>query len=448
MAANPYKRINIFTPEFVVKYAKKPVGTMLPPHVYDLASNAYTSMIRDGNSQSVVISGESGAGKTEETKLTLQFLAEVAKNDKFSESGKKGPEQLLLQSSPILEAMGNAKTVRNNNSSRFGKYMEIIFDKGFKIMGGKSTKYLLEKSRVIKPNTGERNYHVFYLLNYLPPAEKKDLKYDNADQFTYCTTVEGINDEADFKEFSESWTALGVPDDEVLSVLKIISGILHVGNVEFEADDEGNASVVNDEELEDVGVLFSNDPELLETTLTFRNMQSGGRSIVVIPLKEAQATMTQEELCKGTYSRLFDWCVVRDRDSDLGHSDSTMHPLSRSAPADRDSDLGHSCPFQAFFRDEAARQAWEKVSSGVKCAQQLVRGHLGRVTRRKLAVLLKARTTLEAAVASAKERWPPAPDKAVSSKALSFCCASTTFLSKPVPFRAVCPARHRCSRPH
>ena len=142
------------------------------------------------------------------------------------------------------------------------------------------------------------------------------MKINKVEEFAFankggCTTVEGIDDASDMKDYMEAWTVQGVPDDEIMSVLNIVAGILHLGNVEFEADDEGNSGVANDEVLEDVGQLFSNDPELLETTLTFRNMQSGGRSIVVIPLKVEQATETQEGLAKAAYSRTFDAVVER-----------------------------------------------------------------------------------------------------------------------------------------
>ena len=315
VASNPYKRIPMFTPEYVQMYFNKSPGQVLEPHVYELANNTYVNMMRDGEDQSVVISGESGAGKTEETKLCLQFIAEVAKDPKVAE-GKKGPEQLLLMSSPILEAMGNAKTVRNNNSSRFGKYMQISFNKAGKIIGGNTIKYLLEKSRVIKPGTGERNYHIFYQINHLSPEEKKKVKYNSPDDFTYCnaggcTDVPGINDDAEFKDYREAWEILGADDKEISSIYNIIAGILHLGNIEFEADDEGNSSVANDEALETVGELLQADAELLETTLTFRNMQSGGRSIVVIPNTVLTAVETQEGLAKAAYSRSFDWVVER-----------------------------------------------------------------------------------------------------------------------------------------
>ena len=305
-------------------------------------------------------SGESGAGKTEETKLTLQFLAEVAKGE--MEDGKLGPEQLLLQSSPIMEALGNAKTVRNNNSSRFVRpstpsarafpfqlswlvagqiHADLVrqeeHDHGWandKVSAREGRPAMplqptacaahagprltgraqCAQSRVINPGVGERNYHVFYLIDHLPDAKKKELKYTGAESYIYCnkggcTTVEGIDDASDMKDFMQSWETQGVPSAEVDSILRTITGICYLGNIQFEGDDE--SSVANDEVLEDCGALFSNDPELLETTLTFRNMQSGGRSIVVIPLKKGQAIETQEGLGKAAYSRVFDWVVDR-----------------------------------------------------------------------------------------------------------------------------------------
>ena len=167
---------------------------------------------------------------------------------------------------------------------------------------------------MINPGVGERNYHVFYLIDHLPDAKKKELKYTGAESYIYCnkggcTTVEGIDDASDMKDFMQSWETQGVPSAEVDSILRTITGICYLGNIQFEGDDE--SSVANDEVLEDCGALFSNDPELLETTLTFRNMQSGGRSIVVIPLKKGQAIETQEGLGKAAYSRVFDWVVDR-----------------------------------------------------------------------------------------------------------------------------------------
>ena len=221
IACNPYKKLAIFTPGFMDEYSLKAPGTSLTPHVYDLANAALTDMKEgSGANQSIVISGESGAGKTEETKQCLQFLAHVAKDDTI----EVGPEQLLLGSSPILEAFGNAKTTKNDNSSRFGKYLEIHFEQVNgrpTIRGGKTLKYLLEKSRVIgKMGQGERNYHICYYMAHLSDEQKKELKYTRAEDFLYaskagCTTVAGLDDKAALTEVTEAWEQVGVPTEEV-----------------------------------------------------------------------------------------------------------------------------------------------------------------------------------------------------------------------------------------
>jgi myosin heavy subunit len=290
VACNPYKPLQIFTREYTERYHAAGPGEVLPPHVYGLANNAYGSMLRDRADQSVVISGESGAGKTEETKLCVQFLADVA----GSEDGADGrrPEQLLLASSPILEAMGNAKTTRNNNSSRFGKYMQICFDGRGRITGGLIIKYLLEKVRVVAPAAGERNFHMFYLLHCVAPEEREPLGLGELGGFLSgrfflavssvfgdvfpeprcarssasvraaemhtdeedtaptdvagdpqrlrycggggCTTVEGLDDEADLAEFRAAWERVGVRPAELGAMYRVVGGVMHLGNVSFQ----------------------------------------------------------------------------------------------------------------------------------------------------------------------------------------------------------------------
>ena len=166
---NPYKSLPIFTPELVRTYytPRSELDDPLPPHVYEVVNNTYLQMRKENGAQGMVISGESGAGKTEATKICLNFLAEVA-----GSKGTDSPTQLLLDSSPIMESFGNAKTIRNNNSSRFGKYMEIHFkDEGARstIVGGVINKYLLEKSRIVWQAPGERNFHILIEIFELPP---------------------------------------------------------------------------------------------------------------------------------------------------------------------------------------------------------------------------------------------------------------------------------------
>ena len=165
---NPYRGVPIFNKEFIKLYHEHTENQpRLPPHAYEVTNRALRQMIRAKANQSMVISGESGAGKTEATKICLSFLADVAGSDGKGD-GSKSPSQLLLDSSPIMEGFGNAKTIRNNNSSRFGKYMDLYFGETRRIVGGQINKYLLEKSRIVYQTDGERNYHVFFHLFHLP----------------------------------------------------------------------------------------------------------------------------------------------------------------------------------------------------------------------------------------------------------------------------------------
>lgn len=316
VACNPYKRLPIFTPENIHRYHTASAAETLDPHVYGLANNTYVNMLRDGEDQSVVISGESGAGKTEETKMCLEFLAAVASDKR---AGSR-PEQLLLKSSPILEAMGNAKTIRNNNSSRFGKYMQIRFNRSGKIMGGSIIKYLLEKARVVRPAAGERNYHIFYLINFLTKEERAALSYTKPEKFRFCnaggvTTVDGIDDENEMAAFRDAWETMGVSNDEVQSLFRVVAAVLHLGNLSFGTNDEGHATVKlkGSGPLSTVAALFESQADELERTLTVRSMQSGGKNteVVRIPLTVEQAVETQEGLAKTAYSRVFDWVVSR-----------------------------------------------------------------------------------------------------------------------------------------
>lgn len=186
VAVNPYQILPIYTAEQIKLYKERKIGE-LPPHIFAIGDNCYGNMRRYGQDQCIVISGESGAGKTESTKLILQYLAAI--------SGKHSwIEQQILEANPILEAFGNAKTVRNDNSSRFGKYIDIHFNSSGVIEGAKIEQYLLEKSRIVSQNPDERNYHIFYcLLAGLGREEKKKLELGDASQFRYLTGV-SIND--------------------------------------------------------------------------------------------------------------------------------------------------------------------------------------------------------------------------------------------------------------
>ena len=182
VAVNPYQILPIYTSEQIKLYREKKIGE-LPPHIFAIGDNCYSLMKRTRQDQCIVISGESGAGKTESTKLILQYLAAI--------SGKHSwIEQQILEANPILEAFGNAKTVRNDNSSRFGKYIDIYFNKNGIIEGAKIDQYLLEKSRIVHQSPKERNYHIFYcMLQGLSKEHKDKLHLKDASSYKYLTGV-------------------------------------------------------------------------------------------------------------------------------------------------------------------------------------------------------------------------------------------------------------------
>lgn len=178
VAINPYEILPIYTNNEITLYRNKKIGD-LPPHIFAVGDCAFQELLREHRDQCIVISGESGAGKTESTKLILQYLAAI--------SGKHSwIEQQIIEANPIMEAFGNAKTLRNDNSSRFGKYIDIHFNKSGVIQGAKIEQYLLEKSRIVSQNKGERNYHIFYsMLAGLSKEERKRLELEDSSKYGY-----------------------------------------------------------------------------------------------------------------------------------------------------------------------------------------------------------------------------------------------------------------------
>lgn len=233
VAINPYEVLPIYTNKEITLYRNRKIGE-LPPHIFAIGDNAFQEMKNARSSQCIVISGESGAGKTESTKLILQYLAAI--------SGKHSwIEQQIIEANPIMEAFGNAKTVKNDNSSRFGKYIDIRFNMDGNIKGAQIEQYLLEKSRIVSQSQNERNYHIFYaMLAGLSKEEKKRWELEDASKYHYlsqggCLTLPGKNDAKEFADIRSAMQVLSFSEHEFNDLFRLLAAILHLGNLKFKA---------------------------------------------------------------------------------------------------------------------------------------------------------------------------------------------------------------------
>ncbi|KAJ7993391.1 hypothetical protein DPEC_G00271930 [Dallia pectoralis] len=311
VAVNPYQLLPLYTTEQVHLYTDRRLGE-LPPHVFAIADSCFFNMRRNKKDQCCVISGESGAGKTESTKLMLQFLAAVSGQHSWI-------EQQILEANPILEAFGNAKTIRNDNSSRFGKYIDIYFTKGGAIEGAKIEQYLLEKSRVCRQASEERNYHIFYcLLMGMTAEQKKILSLGTASEYNYlimgnCTSCDGRDDIKDYAHFRSAMKILMFSENDCWEINKLLAAILHLGNIDFEATIVSNlegCEIRTSNHLEVVSKLLEVDPNALEQSLTKRSLMTT-RESVTKPLTSAQAMDGRDAFVKAIYGRLFVWVVEK-----------------------------------------------------------------------------------------------------------------------------------------
>jgi len=313
IVVNPYKDLGLTTDEYVRLYKGK-FRHELPPHIFALAEETYRAMKQEKTDQCTIISGESGAGKTVAAKQIMQYIAAVSGHSEKVEFVKS----VILDSNPLLEAFGNAKTIRNNNSSRFGKYFEINFDAKGDPVGGRITNYLLEKSRVIGQQPGERNFHFFYQLILGADQRLVDkLQLYGVEHFHYvnqsgCYTVDDVDDAQDFAEVVNAMNTMGITPDEQDVIFEIIAGILHLGNIVFQEDGRGNAYVVDKTELNIAAGLWNVSPEELEYCMLTRQMTSGVGSrqeVFQSPLNLAQAVGTRDALARDIYDRLFTYLV-------------------------------------------------------------------------------------------------------------------------------------------
>ncbi|PKA59009.1 hypothetical protein AXF42_Ash001102 [Apostasia shenzhenica] len=316
IAVNPFQRLpHLYDTHMMEQYKGAGFGE-LSPHVFAVADVAYRSMINEGKSNSILVSGESGAGKTETTKMLMRYLAYLG-----GRSGIEGRtvEQQVLESNPVLEAFGNAKTVRNNNSSRFGKFVEIQFDKSGRISGAAIRTYLLERSRVCQINSPERNYHCFYLLCAAPQEVKDKYKLESPPSFHYlnqsdCYELDGVDDSHEYLETRRAMDIVGICEEEQEAIFRVVAAILHLGNINFAKGKEIDSSVIKDEKsrfhLRTASELLMCDAQGLEDALIRRVMVTP-EEIITRTLDPASAIVSRDGLAKTIYSRLFDWLVEK-----------------------------------------------------------------------------------------------------------------------------------------
>nr|ADD91458.1 myosin V-like protein [Adineta vaga] len=308
VAINPYESLSIYGNDTIQLYRDQDVQ-LLEPHIFATAELAYQSMVNFSKNQSIIVSGESGAGKTVSAKYAMRYFANVGGLLEETQIEKK-----VLASSPIMEAIGNAKTIRNDNSSRFGKYIEIGFLRNH-ICGASMRTYLLEKSRVIYQAPDERNYHIFYqLCTQVNQSEMKSLALLSADQFRYTSegnaiTIKGVNDAQQFLETREALTLLGIENKVQLSIFRLLSAILHLGNVIIH-EGEGETSYVkeSDKSFSIFCSLLKLDENRMRTWLCNKRIKTGVE-VVNTTLTLNQALFARDALAKHIYSQLFGWIV-------------------------------------------------------------------------------------------------------------------------------------------
>ncbi|XP_028671405.1 myosin-9a isoform X1 [Erpetoichthys calabaricus] len=318
---NPYKNLPIYSEEIIEMYKGKKRHEM-PPHIYAITDTAYRSMMQDREDQSILCTGESGAGKTENTKKVIQYLAHVASSHKSKKDQQSSVlsygelERQLLQANPILEAFGNAKTVKNDNSSRFGKFIRINFDVTGYIVGANIETYLLEKSRAIRQAKDERTFHIFYyMLSGAGEHLKSELLLEGYNNYRFLSnghvTIPGQQDKDMFTETMDAMKIMGIPEDEQNGLLRVVSAVLQLGNISFKKErNTDQASMPDNTAAQKVCHLMGmNVTDFSRAILTPRIKV--GRDYVQKAQTKEQADFAVEALAKATYERMFRWLVMR-----------------------------------------------------------------------------------------------------------------------------------------
>ncbi|KAK5870082.1 hypothetical protein PBY51_024743 [Eleginops maclovinus] len=313
VAINPYDQLPIYGEEVIDAYSGQDMADM-EPHIFSVAEEAYRTMTREEKNQSIIISGESGSGKTVSAKFTMRYFAVVG-----GAAQQTSVEERVLASNPIMESIGNAKTTRNDNSSRFGKYIEIGFGRKGDIIGANMRTYLLEKSRVVFQASAERNYHIFYQLcasRELP--EMRSFKLDAPENFRYTSQggemqIPGTDDLLDLERTRNAFTILGVQSDQQMELFRILSAVLHLGNVNIQASGRNSDRSYIDADDRPLAVfskLLGVDGPQMAHWLCHRRLAVGGEMLVK-PVSGQQALEARDALSKHIYGQLFTWTVQR-----------------------------------------------------------------------------------------------------------------------------------------
>lgn len=326
IALNPFQRLPIYTHDIMRAYSGKRRGE-LEPHLFAVAEEAYRNMLREKKNQSIIVSGESGAGKTQSAKYIMRYFASVDELDQpfdgdvdIDSGGMSEVEEAVLATNPIMEAFGNAKTTRNDNSSRFGKYIEIQFYKDdstgrVKICGAKTRTYLLERSRLVFQPKTERNYHIFYqLCSGCPAAERKELGITTFDQYHYLRqggegTIPNVDDVEEFEITQRALSAIGISVNMQWAIFKVCAALLHIGNIEVKESRNGDAQInSSDAALEIASRLLGVNPVEFSKWMVKKQIHARTETITT-NLKKYDAIVSRDSVAKFIYSLLFDWLV-------------------------------------------------------------------------------------------------------------------------------------------
>ena len=335
IAVNPYKDLALYGDPVYPKYAGRPLG-LAPPHLYAIADRAYRRCVIERRDQSIIVSGESGSGKTESSKHVVRYLAQAARRASgILDLGVTSLTDRILNTTPVLEAFGNARTLRNNNSSRFGKFLKIFFDDSSRtLVGAGMDTFLLERSRLSRASQGERCYHAFYqLLAGAAPDERLRLRLSGPEDYdilsrTGCTQIPGVDDARAFVETMDAMTALGI--EAHTQVVQVLAAILHLGNLQFE-ESEGDGSALTSEAnraavgaVADLLVLPEHELTLTLTTQRMRDGSGARRFSFTKNLRNKEAVAARDSLMKHVYALLFGWLVRRCRES-IMHAPLAAH---------------------------------------------------------------------------------------------------------------------------